>query len=103
MKPTLPPLYVPPAASTHEEPFAGSSKIWQTPRRLHLEFVRRQAATNPGVTYTVETGADLTNLLPLDLSSAQVVPIDATWERVSVTDPALTARRFGRVRLSLWN
>lgn len=71
--------------------------------RLYVEFVRRRAATNPGVIYSVETGADVANLQPLDLSAAQVVTIDAIWERVSVTDPALTPKRFGRVRVSLGN
>lgn len=69
--------------------------------RLFVEFVRRKAATNPGITYIVETGDDLTALLSLDLSGATVVSIDGTWERVSVTDPTVTSKRFGRVRVIL--
>ncbi|MBS0657705.1 MAG: choice-of-anchor D domain-containing protein [Verrucomicrobia bacterium] len=71
--------------------------------RLFVEFVRRRAATNPGIAYTVETGPSMNALAPLDLSAAQVVPIDATWERVTVTDPAQTAERFGRVRVTRVN
>ncbi|HEV3410352.1 MAG TPA: hypothetical protein VG095_08660, partial [Chthoniobacterales bacterium] len=62
-------------------------------------FVRRKASSNPGITYMVETGDNLTILQPLDLSGATIVSIDAKWERVTVTDPAVTAKRFGRVRV----
>ncbi len=68
--------------------------------RLFIEFVRRKAATNPGVGYAVETGADLFNLQPLNLTSASMVSIDATLERVTVVDPMITPNRFGRVRVT---
>ena len=67
--------------------------------RLVIEFVRRKAATGPGIAYLVETGVDLTNLQPLNLSGATIVSIDATWERVTVTDPVITSKRFSRVRV----
>jgi hypothetical protein len=67
--------------------------------RLVCEFVRRKATTNPGIAYIVETGPDLTNLRPLDLTGALVESINAVWERVTVTDPAITPKRFGRVRI----
>ncbi len=70
--------------------------------RLYIEFVRRKAATSPGISYGVETGDDPTALQPLDLSGASVVSIDATWERVSVTDPVITPHRFGRVRVGVF-
>jgi hypothetical protein len=66
--------------------------------RLFIEFVRRKAATDAGIVDIVETGDDLTNLQPLDLSGASVVSIDGTWERVSVIDPVITPKRFGRLR-----
>ena len=68
-------------------------------KRLVIEFVRRKADSDPGISYTVETGDDLANLQPLSLSGATVVPINAIWERVTVTDPAGTSKRFGRVRV----
>jgi len=67
--------------------------------RLVIEFVRRKAATNPGISYLVQTGDDLTNLTPLSLSGAGIVSIDVKWERVTVTDPTITPRRFGLVRV----
>jgi hypothetical protein len=68
---------------------------------LVITFVRRMASTDPGVTYTVETGAAVNNLTTLDLTGATVTPIDSTWERVTVTDPATTPTRFGRVRVTV--
>ncbi len=67
--------------------------------RLVIEFIRRHADTKPGVTYTVETGDDLANWQPLSLSGATVVPVGALWERVTATDPVVTGKRFGRVRV----
>ena len=67
--------------------------------RLVIEFVRRHAETTPGITYTVETGDDLANLQALNLTGATVVPINAMWERVTVTDPVVTGKRFGRLRV----
>ncbi len=71
------------------------------PGRLFIEFVGRKAATNPGITCIVETGDDLTALQPLSLTGATVVSIDATWERVTITDPTITPSRFGRVRVDV--
>ncbi|MCX6874049.1 MAG: ExeM/NucH family extracellular endonuclease [Verrucomicrobia bacterium] len=68
--------------------------------RLVVEFVRRKAATNPGINYQVQTGEDLTNLQPLDLTGATLASLDTTWERVTATDPAVTAKRFGRLNIS---
>lgn len=69
--------------------------------RLVFEFVRRKGATDPGIGYVVETGADLNNLQPIDLTGAVVQSIDATWERVTVIDPVITPQRFGRVRVTV--
>ena len=68
--------------------------------RLVVEFVRRKAATNPGINYQVQTGEDPSNLQPLDLTGATFAYLDTTWERVTVTDPAVTAKRFGRLSIS---
>ena len=54
--------------------------------RLVVEFVRRKAATNPCITYQVQTGEDLTNLQPLALTGAAITSLNANWERVTVTD-----------------
>ncbi|MBS0661259.1 MAG: choice-of-anchor D domain-containing protein [Verrucomicrobia bacterium] len=65
--------------------------------RLQVQFVRRRAAGNPGVVYLVQTSSDLQNWTIQDLSIASVTTLDATWERVTLTDPRSGARRFGRV------
>lgn len=68
--------------------------------RLVVTFVRLKAVNNPGLTYTVETTDDLTTAWQtLNLTGASVTSIDANWERVSVTDPVISAARFGRVRV----
>ncbi len=69
--------------------------------RLVVEFLRLKAASNPGLAYTVETSADLSTWPTLDLAEATVTSVNADWERVSVTDPATTPRRFGRVRVAV--
>ncbi|MCH7224966.1 choice-of-anchor Q domain-containing protein [Haloferula sp. A504] len=71
--------------------------------QLVIQFVRRKAASNPGVTYTVQVCSDLSDpndWSPLDLSGATVESIDSTWERVTVTDPTGGPRRFGRLLVS---
>ncbi|MCU0794511.1 MAG: putative Ig domain-containing protein [Akkermansiaceae bacterium] len=68
--------------------------------RLVIEFVRRKASSNPGITYSVETGTSLGALNPLSLTGATITSINATWERVRITDPTPTPTRFGRVRVS---
>ena len=67
--------------------------------RLIVEFVRRTTSSSPGIVYIVESGDDLTQLAPLSLDAAQIVAIDAQWERVTVIDPTVTANRFARVRV----
>ncbi len=67
---------------------------------LVVEFVRRKASSNPGVAYFVDSSADPKNWSSLDLTNASVVPLDSTWERVTVTDPTAGQKRFGRVRIT---
>jgi hypothetical protein len=66
-------------------------------QRLVFQFVRRKAATNPGIGYVVETSPNLSSWAALDLSGASVESIDGTWERITITDPTAGAMRFGRV------
>jgi hypothetical protein len=69
--------------------------------RLVIEFVRRKASGNPGIVYVVETGEDLSALTPLSLANAAITSVDTSWERVRVVDPVATAKRFGRLRISV--
>lgn len=68
--------------------------------RLVLEFLRRKASTFPGITYSVETGAGPDGLTEMGLAGAVVSSVDATWERVTVTDVVAGPNRFGRVRVT---
>jgi len=67
--------------------------------RLHIEYIRRRASTNPGISYTPQCGSDLSgwNLL---LSPETVTPIGTTdWERVEVDGPLGETRCFARVQV----
>lgn len=85
--------------------------VERTPQGLpviRIEYVRRKASTNPGIRYQVEFSDELGN--PPDIweaaSAAETVTmIDATFERVIVMDAADpgTGRRFGRVRIDVWD
>jgi hypothetical protein len=68
---------------------------------LRIEFLRRIASTNPGVTYTAQFGSDLAGWTDIPTGTPTGTPIDSTWERVTVNDPDLTGgtKRFGRVKV----
>ncbi len=68
---------------------------------LRIEYIRRKASTNPGITYTPEFTSDLSGWQAAT-GTQSVQSIDATWERVVVVDPAGAgqASRFGRIRVS---
>lgn len=53
-------------------------------QRIVIEFIRRKAATNPGISYVVEISGDLAQWDALDLGNATAVSIDNVWERVTV-------------------
>jgi flagellar hook assembly protein FlgD len=68
--------------------------------KLRIEFVRRKAATNPGITYTPQFCSGLGIWDDFTGAPVSVTSIDPTWERVVVDDPVGAAgRRFGRVKL----
>jgi hypothetical protein len=69
---------------------------------LTLEYVRRIAANNPGITYHAEFNGNLSSSAGWSAAGTEsVTPIDATWERVKVTDQTPSApARFGRIRVS---
>ena len=97
------------AANTHGRPVLtpgtgnhGLPWMGKDPQgRLVIEFVRRKASGKPGIGYVVETGEDLTALAPLSLANAAITSVDTSWERVRVVDPVVTAKRFGRLRISV--
>ena len=69
--------------------------------RLQLEFIRRKAATGSGATYEAQFGSDLAGWITAPTPDI-VTSIDATWERVLISDPvAGAAQRFARVKVTL--
>ena len=72
-------------------------------QKLTAEYVRRRTAGQPGITYRMEFSGDLGNANSWTESNSEVVTqIDATWERVKVTDaqPAL-GTRYGRLKVTM--
>jgi surface-anchored protein len=70
--------------------------------RLTVEFARRKSSTNPQITYAPEFSSTLADGDWQAVGTPTVTSIDATWERVKVTDAAPTGtRRFARVRIEL--
>ena len=71
--------------------------------KLRLEFLRRKASTNPGITYTAQFGSDLAGWVDIPVGTPAGTPIGApanpTWERVTVDDPSGGTTRFGRVKI----
>ncbi|MBC8008911.1 MAG: putative Ig domain-containing protein [Burkholderiales bacterium] len=73
---------------------------------LQLTYLRRKAAASPapGITYAVQFSNDLGITDPWAVNpsaSAQVVSLDATFERVTVTDSSPgSAKRFVRVHVT---
>jgi sugar lactone lactonase YvrE len=74
-------------------------------RELRMEYIRRRATSNPGISYVAEFSSNLSNDATLGWKAATgtptVTPIDDTWERVVVRDVTGGANRFGRVRVVL--
>jgi hypothetical protein len=66
---------------------------------LRMEYLRRKASTNPGITYTAQFGSDL---IGWTAATGTPTSIDATWERVLVIDtpPLGSIKRFGRVMVA---
>lgn len=78
---------------------AGLPAIGPVNGRLHIEYIRRKASGNPGITYMAECGSDL-NGWALLLSNKTVTSIGTTsWERVTLDGPAGEIQCFGRVKI----
>ena len=68
---------------------------------LRIEFLRRKATTNSGLTYEPQFNDTLTNPWSPSTATPTIIDIDSTWERVLLEDdqPAAT-KRFARVKVS---
>ncbi|HEX8372709.1 MAG TPA: putative Ig domain-containing protein, partial [Chthoniobacterales bacterium] len=69
--------------------------------KLRITYIRRKPASSPGITYAVEFSDALTGWA-VNASAVEVPEsIDATFERVTVTDSTVTtSKRFARVRVT---
>jgi hypothetical protein len=70
--------------------------------KLRMEFLRRKASPNPGITYFVEFSSDMggASWSSQDVSTSPAgSPVGTDWERVEVTDPTGGTARFGRVKV----
>ena len=70
--------------------------------RLQITYIRRKSTTQPGITYAVEFSSSLAtgSWSENAAASESAVSIDATFERITVTDSAAFTKRFARVRVS---
>jgi hypothetical protein len=71
--------------------------------RLKLAYIRRKAALNPGVTYSLEFSSNLTDWTVNPGATELVAAVDTALERVTATDslPVATwGKRFVRLRVT---
>ena len=72
--------------------------------KLQLTYIRRKVISNPGITYSVQFSNNLGISDPWAANpsaSESMVPLDATFERVTLTDSsAASTARFARVMVS---
>lgn len=66
--------------------------------KLRLEFIRRKAATQPGIAYLPQFSSDAMAWVDV-AGNLPATSIDSTWERVVVDDPAPGVVRFGRLKV----
>ena len=66
---------------------------------LAIEYIRRKASGSPGISYAVEFASSPGSLWNVQ-SAESSDSIDATFERVTVTDSSIGTQRYGRVRVS---
>ncbi|HEX8311595.1 MAG TPA: hypothetical protein VF614_09780, partial [Chthoniobacteraceae bacterium] len=71
--------------------------------QLEVTFIRRKAATQPGVVYTVQFSDSMASgsWLPNPAATEQVTSIDGVFERVTLSVPRSgDNKRFARVKVS---
>ena len=80
---------------------AGLPRRGESAGKLTITYIRRKSTSTPGVTYAVEfsntlsTGSWAINAFATESAAS----IDTNFERVTVTDHAVFAQRFARVRV----
>ena len=69
---------------------------------VSIQYLRRKASTNSGLTYTPQLSSSLNNTGWTATTGTETVQsIDSEWERVTVEDSAAgNSKRFGRVKVT---
>ncbi len=70
--------------------------------KLRVEFLRRKASTNPGISYSLEFTSDVStnSWSGTDVSTTPAgTSIDGTWERVTIDDALGGTKRFARMKV----
>ncbi len=91
--------YVLPGSGTKGLP---TTHVNSATRKLRIEFIRRKASSDPGVTYTAEFASDLNSFAPAG-GVIQVTPINDLLERVVWEDGVSLDEapvRFSRVKVT---
>jgi hypothetical protein len=68
--------------------------------KLTITYIRRKPATNPGIGYSVEFSNTLATWAENPAATEIATSLDATFERVTVTDSANTTKRFVHVKIT---
>ena len=72
----------------------------ESPHALSIQYLRRKASTNPGMTYTPQFSSGMDGIWSVFTGAETVQSIDANWERVTVDEGAsMQQKRFGRVKV----
>ena len=83
MAPARGDLFLSNSAILSENGISGLPRISTRPDGgLTIQYIRRNLATNPGITYIPEVSSDLSTWTQLDVVESNVTPIDSTWDRV---------------------
>lgn len=97
-------LHVPNSSLVGREGTAGLPTITVDPAgKLAIIYLRRKSSSNSGITYSVEFSDALASAwAPNPAATESVTSLDATLERVTVTDSVATpSARFARVKVSV--
>ncbi|MEI6608068.1 MAG: hypothetical protein WCP35_22420, partial [Verrucomicrobiota bacterium] len=71
------------------------------PPVFSIQYVRRKASANSGLTYTPQFASTLNGTWSAATGTETVQSIDAEWERVTIPDTASSqTKRFGRVMVT---
>jgi hypothetical protein len=73
--------------------------VLASPGAWRFDFLRRAAASGPGITYFAEISTNLIDWQPLS-GSPQVTALDETWERVSWPVNSASPKLFCRLRVT---